>query len=295
MSATEFNQSMLDQLREGNTLEAMKLLFGREATHTSGVVAINRALFGTHRPGDTEQIDEAVERHQALLESAEDEQRSTVLYNLGCFALFRDEVLDAHYYFSEAVNARDDHLAARHNLGYTFELMAESDSARQAYEAVLAQDPGYVISRVNLAQLDIAEGNTEQALDTLRELRRDQPTNLGLTLYLCRALLQRGTIADAKEVLTLLASTAKWQTYQDLRECRAFAKFLSGDMDGAEADFRELLTEEATNLFAVAGLVKISAARKDWESLQSFAEQYHALNPCAASQRLLAAYAEGAA
>ncbi|MBI3993151.1 MAG: tetratricopeptide repeat protein [Candidatus Lambdaproteobacteria bacterium] len=295
MSATELNQSVLDQIREGNTLEAMKLLFGRASAQATGVVAINRALFGTHRPGQTEAIDQAVERHLALLESSSPEQRDTVLYNLGCFALFRDEVLDAHYYFTEAVHARSDHLAARHNLGYTFELMAETDNARREYEAVLAQDPGFVISRVNLAQLDIAEGDVERALETLRELRRGRPTNLGITLYLCRALLQRGTIADAKEVLTLLASTAKWQTYQDLRECRAYAKFLSGDADGAEADFREMLSDEATSLFAVAGLVKICAARKDWDAMQSFAEQYHALNPTEAARRLLAAYTDNPA
>lgn len=273
-------------------MDGLKLLYGRESTDAKGLIAINRSLFGPHRPSSVELINDEMARHLEMVDTVSGDERAWVFYNLGCFALFGDEVLEAHYYFSEAAKEKPDSAAALHNLAYTHELRAETDQAREIYHQALAQNSAYTISRVNLAQLDLSEGKFDEALTLLRDLRRAQPANHGLTLYLCRALLQRSGESDAQEVLTLLASSSKWQSYQDLKECHAYAKYLCEDYDGAEADFRDLMIDDASSQFAIIGMIKICTKRKDWVSLQSFAEQYHSINPSQQSENLLAALAE---
>ncbi len=117
---------------------------------------------------------------------------------------------------------------ARHNLAYALELLADTGEARAEYERVLAANPASVITQLNLALLDLQEGQYEAGLQRLERLYADDPDNIGLVLYLCRGLLVRGAPGDLEGVLELVGQQADAERYPDLRECRAYALYCTG-------------------------------------------------------------------
>jgi tetratricopeptide (TPR) repeat protein len=273
------NDQFLEQIVRGNTLEALNRLYHAPQAAEDGRLLINRALYGARDEDNLERVKGEEERHLAALGEATEKEKAALLYNLGCFSLHLDEILEARIQFDEAVKLQPDNLMARHNLAYAYELMAEFDEAKAEYARVLEQNPGCVLTRLNLAQLRIQEGTYEEGLEELHQLHVQQPDNVGLLLYLCRGLLLRGTTRDLEEVLELLEQHPESSHFLDLRECRAFALYLLGEVDEAERGFNELLEENPDNLFARLGVIKILANRGNLAELTPHLEHYQALNP----------------
>ncbi len=279
------NDGLLALICRGNTLEALADAAG--ATDGGARLAINRAMYGPTTAEGQALIQREEANHRDALGSADDAERALMLYNLGCFALAQDDVLEARLRFSEVLELQPDHPMARHNLAYAHELLAETEDARAQYNAVLAQNPDCALSCLNLAQLDLAEGDYEQGLAALEGLHVEQPENMGLLLYLCRGLLMRATSEDLERVVALTAAGDAGR-YLDLSECRAYALYLLGDLEQAEAAFRQLLEDGADNAFALAGIVKVLGQRGDFKAALPYVERYAAQNPSEAAAALLA-------
>lgn len=113
----------------------------------------------------------------------------------------------------------------------------------------------------------------------VRALYRKDPANMGLLLYLCRALLANGNKEGAKEVVDLLDHSKDWLEFLDLWECRAYALYLLGQTNEAESAFRELLTASPDSLFARLGLIKTLAVRGSFHELKQELERYESMNP----------------
>ncbi len=279
-------------LRQGNTLAGLQRLLAVPAGELSGAAALNRALYALPTPANHALVAQAkAPLHERIAQSGEQVQPDW-LFNLGCIALYEDEILNAHYYFSEVLRQAPGRLAARHNLAYTLELMTDVEEARSEYEQVLADDAGFLLSRVNLALLDLATGSADAGIGDLEALHQAHPDNHGLLLYLCRALLTRRAPGDAEAVIARLAAGDGPRAYQDLAECRAFACYLARDYGAAERAFQDLLAAEPRSLFAVTGMLKVAFARRDRSTLRQYAHRYHALNPDETADALLAALAE---
>lgn len=284
---TAENDRFLERYLKGDTLNGLNLLLD-ESGGGSLRFALNRAMYGPADDAGAEQIREQESAHLARLSGLSDDEKATALYNLGCFALVQDDVLAAQMRFAEALRVDPDNLMARHNLAYAHELLAETAEAQEEYEAILARNPGSVLTRLNLAQLKLQAGDYEQALDDLQALHSQDPDNAGVLLYLCRGLLLRGTGADIDQVLELVNNAPDAQRYVDLQECRAYALYLQGDADAAELEFNKLLENDAENLFARLGLIKIFAQRGDFATLATHVEQLQARNPSDEMTELLA-------
>jgi tetratricopeptide (TPR) repeat protein len=282
--------STLDQafaaIGRGDSLTGLDLLFAVPGAGDDPRIALNRTLYAPART-DGSAIEEEIEREIGWLNTPDPAQRAIALYNLGCFALFQDDVFEARLRFEDVLELQPDHRPARHNLGFAHELMAEYEAAKAEYRRVLEQEPGFTLSRLSLGQLLLLEGDVEQGLHELRALLASDPGNMGAVLYLCRALLGRGGAAEVQEVRTLLDGRPAWRRFPDLRECHAYAAFLQGDLRGAEQEFRDLLAEDDRNLFARVGLIKALAAREAYEELRGHAERYHALSASPESKRLV--------
>ena len=101
---------------QGNTLEARRLLADHAASTEEPCAAINSALVTAADDAGTLCIQEEKARHLNLLSQAYGRERSLLLYNLGCFALYQEDILTAKLRFGEAARLRPDHLPTLINL-----------------------------------------------------------------------------------------------------------------------------------------------------------------------------------
>ena len=273
------NERVLDFISKGNTLEGLNLLFGHGGGGEDPLLRLNSALYSPSGRDFAEQVRQAEETHLERLHTRNDRERGLLLYNLGCFALYQDEIQTAKFRFDEAARLRPEMVQAYHNLGYARELMAEFEGAKAAYRRVLEARPDYALSRINLGQILIQEGQREEGLTELRLVVAGQPENIGAALYFCRAILSGGESEAAREVLELLRNRPDWLPFPDLKECLGFAHYLVGERQRAEEIFRELLSENDAHLFPRMGLIKILAAREAHGDLSTHAERYQQLSP----------------
>jgi tetratricopeptide (TPR) repeat protein len=285
------NERLLELIGQGDTLQALNLLYASGGDGEPGF-ALNRALYGPVSDAHDDAVRAAEQAHRGGLAGRSPEERIATLYNLGCFALMQDDVMDARLRFSEVLELDPAHRMARHNLAYAHELLAESEDAEREYRAVLARYPDSGLTRLNLAQLHMQQGDYEAGLEALEALHADAPDNLGVLLYLSRGLLTRGSAPDLARVLQLLEQAPDAESYVDLQECGAYARYLQGHLDEAEHAFRQLLEGGPDNRFALTGLIKVLAQRGAFAELKPIVERYHALAPSEATTALLTDLAE---
>jgi tetratricopeptide (TPR) repeat protein len=277
------NEQIVELIAAGNTLLGQKQLFALPPSATPAadepLIALNRALLTPPDEANAERVQQAKEEHLARLPTARGAALALLQFNLGCIALYQDEVQEAQTRFGEVVKLDPDHRYARHNLAYTCELMADLSEARANYARIVHRPDDLALSRLNLALVRGEEGDASGCADGLRALHRRDPGNMGVLLYLCRALLANKTQADAQEVVDLLRPGKEWAEFLDLCECRAYALYVLGETEAAESAFRELLAAGEESLFARLGLIKALAAQGNFPALKEELERYQALNP----------------
>ena len=274
---------IIELIATGNTLQGQKQLFSEPNQPANSpeetVAVLNRALLAPPSAENAAVIQLAKEDHLSRLGTAHGAELPVLMYNLGCFALYQDDIQEAQLRFQEVLKLDPGNRYARHNLAYTYELMAELAEARSQYEKVAEGPEGLPISRLNQALVRAEDGDIEGAIGELRMLYQSGPHNMGLLLYLCRELLAGKTKEGAQEVVDLLDRRKEWLEFLDLWECRAYALYLLNQTNEAESAFRELLTASPESLFARLGLIKSLAARGSFNELKQELERYASLNP----------------
>lgn len=210
------NERIVELIAAGNTLLGQKQLFALppagDSAADDALAALNRALL---TPPDDEHgalVQRAKEAHLDLLPTARGAALALLQFNLGCFALYQDDVQEAQMRFGEVVKLDPDNRYALHNLAYTFELMAELTEARNHYERSAGGPQALALSRLNRALVRGEEGDASGCAADLRALHRQDPGNMGLLLYLCRALLASKTAEGAREVVDLLKPGREWSS-----------------------------------------------------------------------------------
>lgn len=284
------NDRLLALIATGDTLQAIHQLqaeAGDEAT------ALNRALYTPMGEEDAERVRAADQQSREALRNAQGDDLDTALYTLGCLALAQDDIVEARLRFAEVLERNPGHVMARHNLAYAHELLAETDEARREYEAVLAQNGDCTLTRLNLAQLLMQEGDTGTALADMDALNSRNPANMGVLLYFARGLLQRGRPEDVERALELVEMTPDALDFLELQECRAYALLRLERLDEAEQAFGELLAADEHNTFAITGMLKVLAERADFASMRPYAERLAALLPGESVSSLLTELTEG--
>ena len=263
----------------GNTLEAASLA-GEHADDGGGsTLALNALLYNPGRGDPEDCIQQEKARLLELLANAPESERAALLYNLGCIALYNDDILAAKLRFREAGRLRPWHHPSLHNLAYAHELMADYDEAQAELERALNANPGCALTLINMAAISFVTGQVERGLDILRELAQKDPDNIGVALQLCRGLLEHGGAEEAEEARALLNEHPEWDRHPQLKACRAYACYLAAAWGEAEAVFREMVEANPEDEFARMGLIKTLAAQEKFEELPEQLEQYKALNP----------------
>lgn len=284
---TEQNDQFLEHIIKGNILGGLELLNAGGEGGPLEPMALNRLLYGNVEEEQLEVIREAESSLGGKLSEQDDAEKALSYYNLGCFSLVQDDVVSAKDRFAQAVEFAPRHLMARHNLAYAHELLAETEEARGQYQIIRRQMPDCAITRLNLAQLSLQEGDTDAALEELQGLYDQDTGNMGLLLFFCRALLIRAEAEDVEKANQLLGVIPGLKQYPDLHECLAYALYLSGKSDEAEQAFSDLLAENDENLFARLGMIRVLCEKHDFEGVGTHTERYEALNPNEKTRELL--------
>jgi tetratricopeptide (TPR) repeat protein len=272
-------------LNSGNTLEVSRLARQTQQVEShagnsgKSSLAINAILFFPESGDPQGRLPEERARQLDLLADAPDPLRAVLLYNLGCIALYEDDILAAKLRFGEAARLSPGHHPSLHNLAHAHELMADFEDARNELERALNVNPGCALTRINLATVYFSMGEGEQGLATLREVAAAEPENMGAALHLCRGLLDFGGQDGAREVRTVLEQRPGWRQYPELMACGAFACFLTEAWEEAQALFQDLLEQDQDSAFARMGMIKVLAAREDFEQLLPHLERYQQSHP----------------
>lgn len=157
------SEQVMEQMAAGNTLQGQRLLFAAPATEPGGkdgaVAILNRALLSPPSEENSALVQRMKEEHETLLGSAKGPDVAVLMYNLGCFALYQDDIQEAQLRFQEVLRLQPDHAYARHNLAYTYELMAELAEARTQYDRVASGPKGLVLSKLNQALVRGEDGD----------------------------------------------------------------------------------------------------------------------------------------
>ncbi len=276
----------LELQRGGNTFQALGSLIGRGGEGDARL-ELNVHLFTPHGQESEHRIQQETAAQFDRLNKAGEREQAGISYNLGCFALFQDDILAAKLRFAEAVRLRPDFPQALHNLAVAHELMADFDEARAELNRALELDPESGLSRLNLALIHREEGDTEEALRQLREQVRAHPGNMGLLYHLCRTLLARPTAEDAREVRELIEDSPGWERVTAIRECLAQALFQLRELAGAEQLFREILGEGRPRPFSRIGLIKALSAQERFAEVLEQAKLAEAEAPSAEMQKII--------
>lgn len=266
-------------LSSGNTLEVSRMARSHAGNRSNSSFAINAIIFSPEK-GDAEgSLPEERARYLNLLADAPELIRAMLLYNLGCIALYNDDILAAKLRFGEAARLNPEHHPSLHNLAHAHELMADTEDARNELLRALNVNPGCALTRINLATVYFATGEREQGLNTLREVAAADPDNMGAALHLCHGLLEYGGQDGAWEARAVLEQRPVWRRYPELLACGAYACYLTQAWEEAEVLFRELLEQDQGSAFARMGMIKILAARENFEELLPHLERYQQFHP----------------
>ena len=261
------NDNPLHLIHRGDTLTGKRELKKLSSTGYSPTIRLNSTLYGLSNQDSAGQLETEKKRHLKLLQESNREDRGTLLYNLGCFALYESDLITAKLRFSEAVRLLSELPEPLHNLGYAHELVTERKEAKHAYQRAISMDPTFGLSRVNLSNIYMLENRPEEAFEELRGLLNRDPLNAGVLYQLCRLRLKKPDEGAAREILDRTDVFSYWPEYLELKECRAAALLHLNQDEEAQALFREVLEMEERHFFSWVGLMRILAKQGRWDEM----------------------------
>jgi tetratricopeptide (TPR) repeat protein len=87
----------------------------------------------------------------------------------------------------QLADAHPDSAPLEHLLGQWYRRAAKSEDARKAFEKAKAADPRFSAADLSLAEMDIADGRNDAALERLRVVVAAEPKNISALLLSARA------------------------------------------------------------------------------------------------------------
>lgn len=279
------NQLILEMISHGNVVEGTAALMAQPMLDS--LTILNQVLYAGGRADNPMLVSEKNRLMDALPNFEHGLDRRDILHNLGCIALFQDEILEAQQYFRQSIEISPDFLPSWHNLAYAHELMADYGTAVNLYQMVLSYDANYLLSRINHSLLLLATDQEAAGLEALRNLEQNFPANKGVRLYLVRALLTQNNPAHWAEAVDLITQMSDYEAWEPFHEALAYAYYRQGNWDMAQTTFANLLDADPENPYALKGMVRVLAELSNLSEAAIYISRYHALNPTDATQTLV--------
>src|SRR6185437_3990445 len=141
-----------------------------------------------------------------------------------------------------------------HLLAVTLLSQSKLASALEILERVVADAPGFLHARIDLARAYRQDGRLEAAHTELRRVLKEKPSLETAWLAHGDVLVDMGRLADARFAF----EQARLLDPQRQRIEEATAALAGGDYRSSERIFREVLKTDASHLAALAGLAAVA-------------------------------------
>jgi tetratricopeptide (TPR) repeat protein len=141
------------------------------------------------------------------------------------------------------------------------------ERAVQSFQEALKLNPSAAPAAAAIAEIRLADGHAEDAIEWASKARTAQPGDLGVRLLLVRALSGAGQLEraerEAREALTLWPDAAIVHSELGMLEAQAYAS--SGASDKAEQTLKGIISKDPSNLqaFTMLGRVYLTQGRLD--------------------------------
>ncbi len=196
---------------------------------------------------------EAEQSLQRALEQHPDDLRALLL--MGVILDTEKRFQDAESYYQRAVTVAPTSARVLNNLGNHYLASGDRIRARKAYQQAVAADAHHPNANLQLAQMNVEEGQGRQALANLGRVGGSAAAEAGTLLLRARALALCGRCAEASAVLSRLErsvsdaqaqfsigmSYAECKSYQSAEQ--AFSRALAAGAQSFELLYNLALTE----------------------------------------------------
>ena len=112
----------------------------------------------------------------------------------------------------EALQLDPDLLAAQYLLGVAAMRRHDIPAAESAFRTVLERNPRAAAAQIQLAKLQLAQGEPAKAIETVDRLKDDVPATLDAALVLVRSLRAQGDVVRAERELSSALAKAPGET-----------------------------------------------------------------------------------
>lgn len=181
----------------------------------------------------------------------------------------------------------DPRLPAAHYLMALLSLPGDPQAAIKSLTEVVNLEPRAVPALVQLAQLQLAQGDAKTAVQYASEAAKYDPASPGVHELFARALLANREVGRAEaEVATLMRDSPAIASGPLLAGVIAAAK---GDRAGAGRLFEQALKADPTSIEALTGLVQLNVADRKFAQARSLIQARLAKPPSDSRVQLLAA------
>jgi putative PEP-CTERM system TPR-repeat lipoprotein len=174
---------------------------------------------------------------------------------------------DALLVAAAAAEHHPDSTPALFMLGRVQAVRKQPDAAIAAFQEVLRLNPRATEAKVALANLHLAQGKPETSIGFAQEVLANEPANGDAQLVFVRGLLMNGQIERAdpelKRLIARYPNSAAVHTQMGMLYGR------KRDVKAARAEFEHALTIDPDAVDAVAGLVAIDLAARDFASARA--------------------------
>jgi len=155
----------------------------------------------------------------------------------------------AAQHLEKAVAEYDKSASAWNDLGSIYATGHETEKSRQDFEKSIAADPHYIPPYLGLAQLEMQNQETEQAVQTAGKALELDPS-IGIASYIQAVGNFQLKRYDAAEKSAQLTEKGPHQTMQDLHAMHAEILLQKQDYTGAAAQMRAYLKEVPQGRYA---------------------------------------------
>ena len=208
--------------------------------------------------------------------------------------LMTEQKLDEAIEFARrAVVADRTSVQARFTLATLYRAAGDVDRAIPAYEGVLALNSGVTAAWVELVQLTLAQGLSDQALERAQEAARQLPSDPDIQFVLARSLLAAGQVERAGEITRDLA--ARYPSSAGVLVTLAETQARMQDEKGAERSLARAFEIDSGNLEAAAALAALDLQRKRPAAARARAAAVLHRSPKSAAAHVFAARVAAAA
>ncbi len=213
---------------------------------------------------------------------------SQILLRLGIVQMQRNQIAAALTSLKRVCELNSEDIRPRFLLGAIYSNQQRYDKATEQYAQILKREPADLGALTQLADLYILQEMTIQGIDIYERLLRERPrapvAHFNLAVLYAKREYWKSAITHMRRALE------EDPDYLEARLGLAVCLELSGDLPGADEQFRAVIQQQPANTHLMRVLARISYRMGNPEESHKWVTRYLSFNPNDAQAHLELAY-----